>query len=318
MSVYTHITQRQLNDFLEHYSVGRLKQFAGIQASIDNTNYTVMTSQGEFILTLFESITQTELPYYLDLMHHLCQNDFPVPNPQACKTSQFIKTLNNKPTVLFSRLAGKSVENPTIQQCHQIGEHLARLHLCSQSYHFNKPNVKNLAGCQTVFNKIKSNLSKKDISLLNSEINFQSTYSLPALPKGTIHADLFRDNVLFDKSRISGILDFYNACTDYLIFDIAVTINDWCIEKAKINQQKFNSFLSGYQKTRTLQKDEKKHLVIFLRLAALRFYLSRVYHQLNPKEGMLTLTKNPLPFCRLLENYRTNPELLDDICISTQ
>jgi len=311
MSVYTLVNQRQLEDFLNIYSLGTLIHYTGIQAGIVNTNYLMATTQGEFILTLFESLTVKELPCFLLLLDHLCHNNFPAPQPQTCKAGHKLSSLNGRPAALFKRLPGQSIDSPSIVQCTELGEYLAKLHLCCKHYNINKQNPKNLAGSQSVFNKIKSQLSKDDIVLLNSELNFQSTYVLPELPRGIIHADLFKDNVLFERGRISGIVDFYDACTDSFLFDIAVTCNDWCVENETINQQKLNAFLSGYQKHRPLHDDEVKHLPVFLRLAALRFWLSRLDHQLKPKAGELTLFKDPLVFRHLLEYYRANTLIVD-------
>lgn len=313
MSVYTAISQQQLEGFLQHYSLGVLEQFSGIQAGIENTNYRVTTSQGHYILTIFESLTAQDLPCYLSLMAHLNQSSFPAPKPFQNKKGCFINYLEHKPATLFNCLPGQSIENPSTPQCIQIGEYLAKLHLISGSSDFYKLNQKSLIGCQQAFKKMQNRLSEDDAKLLNSELNFQSTYPLPDLPQGIIHADLFKDNVLFNQGRISGILDFYNACNDCFLFDIAVTCNDWCVENGSVNQQKFTALLSGYQQIRGLNVDEKTHLPLFLRLAALRFWLSRLEHQLNPKEGELTLEKDPLVFKQLLEYYRDRSDI--DECL---
>lgn len=306
MSVYTRINQQQLENFLLHYSLGEVVDFTGIQAGIENTNYAVSTTQGEFILTIFEVLTAKELHSILDLVKHLSRNDFPAPEPQVSKQGVFLNSFKDKPAALFKRLSGCSILNSSKEQCEQIGIQLARLHQCGKAFRFPRQNQKKLAGCQSVFQEIRPKLTKDDIVLLDSELNFQFSCTLPNLPQGTIHADLFMDNVLFHQGRISGILDFYNACTGYFLFDIAVTCNDWCVEKGAFNRQKFLSLLSGYQKIRMLNEDEKQYLTVFLRLAALRFYLSRLEHQLNPKVGDLTLEKDPFIFSQLLQYHRSN------------
>ncbi len=311
MSVYTRVNQRQVEEFLSIYSLGTLIHHTGIQAGIENTNYVITTTQGEFILTLFESLTVKELPCFLLLLDHLCHNNFPAPQPQTCRAGHKLSSLNGRPAALFKCLPGQSIDTPSIVQCTELGEYLAKLHLCSRAFNFNKQNPKDLAGCQSVYYKIKSQLAKNDIALLDSELTFQATYIFPELPKGIIHADLFKDNVLFEQGRISGIVDFYDACTDSFLFDIAVTCNDWCVENETINQQKLNAFLLGYQKRRPLHDDEVMHLPVFLRLAALRFWLSRLKHQLKPKAGELTLLKDPLVFRRLLEYHRANTLIVD-------
>ncbi|MFW5443964.1 MAG: homoserine kinase [Methylococcaceae bacterium] len=307
MSVYTRINQQQLETLLSLYPIGKLINFSGIKAGIENTNYNITTTQGEFILTIYESLTAKQLPAYLLLLTNLSLNDFPSPKPQACRRNKLFSCFNGKPAALFNRLPGRSIDQPSIIQCREIGEYLAKLHMCSKQLNFNKQNQKNLAGYQSVFHKIKSQLAKDDITLLNSELNFQSTYVFPDLPQGVIHADLFKDNVLFERERISGIVDFYNACTDYFLFDIAVTCNDWCIITNSINQQKLNALLAGYQKVRIISDEEIKHLPVFLRLTALRFWISRLDHQLNPRKGELTLVKDPRQFRQLVEFHRANP-----------
>jgi len=306
MSVYTPIHLQQLQHFLNLYSLGRVLHYSGIQAGIENTNYRVTSSQGDFIVTIFESLSSEELSSYLVLLNHLNKSDFPSPKPYICSENNFINSLADKPAAVFNCLPGHSIERPSIDQCTEIGQYLAQLHMTSQSSGFDKYNLKNIIGCQQVFNKIKENLSGRDVELLTSELDFQLNYSVPDLPRGVIHADLFKDNVLFNKGSISAILDFYNACNDCFLFDIAITCNDWCIDNGAINQQKFKALLSGYQSIRILNDDEQKHLTFYLRLAALRFYLSRLEHQLNPKEGELVLKKDPLIFRSLLEYYRAN------------
>ncbi|MCK5121685.1 MAG: homoserine kinase [Methylococcales bacterium] len=305
MSVYTSISQSQLKLFLKNYSLGELINFSGIQAGIENTNYVVATEKGKFILTLYESLMESEVPKFLLLLDRLANNKFLVPKPQANISGDKLSTLKDKPAAIFNCLPGYSINNPTIDQCCEIGEFLAQLHQHRQTS-IDNTNPNNLAGCQTVFNELQPSLSKQDITLITSELYYQSSYILPDLPKGVIHADLFKDNVLFDQGKISGILDFYNACNEVFIFDIAVTVNDWCVENTSINPQKFNALLSGYQKVRALTEDETRHFPIFLRLTALRFWLSRIEHQLNAKKGELTLIKDPLIFRRILEFHRAN------------
>lgn len=305
MSVYTSIHPQQLEEFLNQYSLGTLIQFSGIQAGIENTNYKVITSQGDFILTIFEALPPLKLPYYLQLLNHLNQSGFPAPKPYACKNNYFINTLAHKPTTLFNLLPGLSIEKPSVSQCLEIGKYLAKLHLLGSSSTFYKKNQKNLIGCQRILKTTEHVLSSQTINLIQSELDYQLAYQHPRLPKGVIHADLFKDNVLFNQGQVSGILDFYNACNDYFLFDIAVTCNDWCTENNHINQKKIDALLAGYHKVRKLDQDEKIHLPLFLRLAALCFWLSRLEHQLNPKESELTLEKDPLVFQRLLEYHRS-------------
>ncbi len=308
MSVYTPVNQQQLQDFLNLYSLGRLIEFSGIQAGIENTNYLITSSQGDFILTIFESLSAQELPCYLNLLNHLSRANFPAPQPQQSINTQFINTLVDKPAALFCCLPGKSVEVASLAQCSEVGEYLANLHIVSKGSGFSKANLKNISACQQSFIKIKSFLSDFDRELLSLELNFQLNYPLPTLPSGVIHADLFKDNVLFDKGKISGILDFYNACNDCFLLDIAVACNDWCVDNNKVNSEKIKALLSGYENIRKLTKDEKSYFMIFLRRAALRFWLSRIEHQLTPMPGELTLKKDPLVFRTILQQHRKEVE----------
>jgi len=303
MSVYTAVNQQQLKNFLSHYSLGSLVDFSGIHTGIDNSNYAVETSQGKFILTIFETLTIEEIPCYLSLLNHLGEQEFPSPIPQSATNKSFIHTLQNKPAALFNCLPGSSIEAPSINQCTEVGEYLAKLHLLSKNTNFQQVNPKDINGCQSIFERISPYLSQDEITLLGSELNYQLNVSLPNIPQGIIHADLFKDNVLFQQEQMTGMLDFYNACTDYYIFDIAVACNDWCADGAMINQKKLAAFLSGYNKVRTLSTDEIDCLNVFLRRAALRFCLSRLDHQFFPKEGELTLSKDPGVFRHLLEYH---------------
>jgi len=304
MSVYTLINQQQLEHLLTQYSLGVLDSFEGIQAGIQNTNYAVNTTQGDYILTVFESLSPPDLSCYFDFQLHLCNNAFPAPKPQLNKKDQFLIFIQGKPAAFFNRLPGSSTDTSTLEQCGEVGEYLAKLHVGSKEYNLPVRSSKNLAACQSIFERIKPYLNINEISLLESELTFQTTYPLPNIPKGIIHADLFKDNVLFDKGHISGIIDFYNACEDYYLFDIAVTCNDWCIKNGSFNQQKFNAFKAGYEKFRILNEDENIHFQVFLRRAALRFWLSRLDHKINPTKGTLTLKKDPVVFQHILENHR--------------
>jgi homoserine kinase type II len=220
------------------------------------------------------------------------------------KEGQFFISIKGNPAAFFNCLAGRSIDIPSIKQCGEIGEYLAKLHRCSEIYCLPVQNSKDLDVCQSTFDKIRSHLNNKDSNLLESELKFQRTCFLPDLPRGIIHADLFRDNVLFENGYVSGILDFYNACEDYYLFDIAVACNDWCAENGAINWQKYNALKAGYEKFRKLSADENIHFLVFLRRAALRFWLSRLDHAINPNYGELILEKDPVVFQRLLENYQ--------------
>ena len=304
MSVYTQITRPQLDQFFSTYALGEVISFEGIEDGINNTNYCVETTQGCFVLTLFETLTADELPHFMRLLSHLVKHNIPCPGPQADPQANVLRELNNKPAAIFKRLSGKATASPSIEHCQEIGLQLANLHRCTQNYVFPIKNNNDLDWCKTLLNKIDAQLSVTDRALINDELLFQTENSLVNLPQGLIHADLFRDNVLFVDNRLSGMLDFYSACKGSLLFDIAITVNDWCFENGDINPDKITALLSGYESLRPLEQLEKQHWQIMLRAAALRFWLSRLEHQLYPRPGDIIQQKDPLIFKDILQQHR--------------
>jgi homoserine kinase type II len=304
VSVYTHIARPQLVQFFSAYALGEVISFEGIQDGINNTNYFVETTQGSFVLTLFETLTTEKLPHFMRLMSHLVNHNIPCPGPLADRQDKVLSELNNKPAAVFKRLSGIATTSPSIEQCHEIGLQLANLHRCTQNYVFPIKNNNALDWCKTLLNKIDAQLSATDRTLINDELLFQTENSSVNLPQGVIHADLFRDNVLFVDNQLSAILDFYSACNGSLLFDIAITANDWCWENEDINPDKITALLSGYESLRTLEQLEKQHWQTMLRAAALRFWLSRLEHQLYPRPGDIIQQKDPLIFKQLLRQHR--------------
>jgi homoserine kinase type II len=304
VSVYTPITGSQLEQFFSTYDLGEVISFAGIEDGINNTNYFVETTQGSFVLTLFETLTANELPHVIRLLSHLVKHNIPCPEHQPDRQAKVLRELNNKPTAVFKRLRGIATISPSIEQCQQIGVQLANVHRCTQDYAFPVKNSNDLDWCKKLLNKIDARLSATDRALIKDELLFQTTSSSADLPQGVIHADLFRDNVLFVDNQLSGILDFYSAHTGALLFDIAITANDWCCENGDINPDKLTALLSAYESLRPLEQLEKQHWKTMLRAAALRFWLSRLEHQLYPRSGDIIQQKDPLIFRHLLQQHR--------------
>ncbi|MFA5919813.1 MAG: homoserine kinase [Methylococcaceae bacterium] len=304
MSVYTPITRLQLDQFFSTYALGEIICFEGIQDGIDNTNYFVETTQGSFVLTLFETLTADELPHFMRLLSHLVKHNIQCPGPQPDRQASVLRELNNKPAALFKRLSGMATTSPSIEQCQEIGIHLANVHLSTQDYVFPIKNNNDLDWCKMLLNKIGALLSATDRTLINDELLFQTANASVNLPQGVIHADLFRDNVLFVDDQLSGILDFYSACNGALLFDIAITANDWCCENGDINPDKMTALLSAYENLRPLEQLEKQHWQTMLRAAALRYWLSRLEHQLYPRPGDLIQQKDPLIFRHILQQHR--------------
>lgn len=304
VSVYTPVSRAQLEQFFGTYRLGTVTAFEGIKDGIDNSNYVVTTTQGRYVLTIFESLSGDYLPHFLELLSHLGQNNLPCPVAQSDQQGKRLRRLNNKPAAVFNCLPGRASLSPSLAQCQAVGLHLARLHRCTQHYDFPISNSRGLSWCKTLMEKIGPQLSAADCRLINDELRFQFENSPANLPKGVIHGDLFRDNALFVGDRLSGMLDFYDACTDSLLFDLAVTANDWCCDNGEVNHEKFTALLSAYELVRPLQALEKQHWQTLLRAAALRFWLSRLEHRLYPRAGEITQQKDPLAFRRLLLQHR--------------
>lgn len=305
MSVYTRVERGELEVFLQHYPLGQLLSYTGIEAGIENTNYLLTTTKGEFVLTLFEWITERQLNYFLDLLQHLHLADFPCPQPQTNNNGMMINELAEKPAAIFKRIPGISIDQPTTRHCQQVGTQLARLHCCSKHFPVRRTNTMDLRWCNQVAEKIKPRLKNTDYQKIIAELEFQATYSQVELPQGLIHGDLFKDNVLFDNHQLSGVLDFYNACHDHFLIDLAITANDWSYEaNGKIDREKLNCLLESYQQIRLLTEIEQELLPVMLRAGALRFWLSRLEHQLFPRAGDLTQEKDPLLYQYILEQHQ--------------
>ena len=305
MSVYTQVSRSQLDQFFSAYALGEVIRFEGIEDGINNTNYFVATTQGGFVLTLFETLSAGELPHFIQLLSHLVEHHIPCPEPQPDRKAKVLHELNHKPAAVFKRLSGAASTSPSIEQCREIGWQLAHVHRCTQNYAFPIPNDYDLNGCLRLLHKIDARLSAADRALINDELSFQAANTSADLPLGVIHADLFRDNVLFVGNRLSGLLDFYSACTGALLFDVAITANDWCCENGAINPDKMAALLLGYESLRPLTATEKHHWQTLLRAAALRFWLSRLEHQCYPRPGDLIQQKDPLVFRQLLLQHRS-------------
>jgi homoserine kinase type II len=303
VSVYTRITRSQLDFFFDRYTLGAVIRFEGISDGIDNTNYFVDTTQGSFVLTLFETLNIDEVAHFIKLLTYLTNYHIPCPCPQLDKQAKTLRLLNNKPAAVFKRLAGVTIDCPSLFQCSQIGFQLAELHDCTQNYDF--PITNNVLNeCKTLFNRIDTKLTEIDRALINDELHFQTQHYPDNLPIGVIHADLFRDNVLFCGNNFSGILDFYSAYRGALLLDIAITANDWCCDNGIISHEKVTALLSAYEALRPLQAEEKQNWQILLRIAALRFWLSRLEHQLYPRTSEIIQQKDPLFFRQLLVQHR--------------
>ena len=311
MSVYTTVTADELRDWLADYNVGTLIEHQGISAGIENTNYFVYTTAGRYVLTLFEKLTPAELPFYLGLMAHVADHGVPSARPLPDRAGSFLGALNGKPAALVSFLPGKDIETPEPAHCAAVGSMLARIHLAGQSYPRRMRNPRGLSWWQQVLPEIEGFLPPDEARFLRSEVGHQARNPPAGLPEGAIHADLFRDNVLFEKLRIAGVIDFYFACTDALLYDIAITVNDWCVlDDGALDAPRARALLDAYAAARPYVESEVAAWPLMLRAAALRFWISRLYDFHLPRPGELTYAKDPAHFRRILEMHIARPHRL--------
>jgi homoserine kinase type II len=314
MSVFTTVTEEQASAWLRNYSIGSLVELEGILSGIENTNYFLTTSHSRFVLTLFEKLTPSELPFYLHLMAHLSNHGVPAPKPIANLENEFLGELNGKPAAIVTCLPGEPVMDPQPRHCALVGEQLADMHLSGMTFKQRLDNLRCARWWTSVAPKIYPFLDDADKDLLRSEIDFQAGISREGLPRGPVHADLFRDNVLFDGESVGGIIDFYFACVDSLIYDVAITVNDWCSNPdATLDNERTCSTLRAYDSVRSFTEAERAVWPAMLRAAALRFWVSRLYDFHLPRPGELTHAHDPEPFRRILLNHRDRQLPLDSL-----
>jgi homoserine kinase type II len=308
MSVFTRVTTEELSAWLKRYAIGTLVDLQGISAGIENTNYFVTTTHGRFVLTLFEKLSAAELPFYLNLMAHLARHGIPCPAPIADAGNRYLGALNGKPATVVTCLPGAPIADPDARHCGLVGAVLADMHLAGKTYTGRLENPRGPHWWGIAAQNVQPFLDAARLELLHSELEFQSRHRTLELPRGAIHADLFRDNVLLDADRIGGVIDFYFAGVDALLFDIAVAVNDWCVDSAgELDATRSDALLSAYRATRDFTRTEKAAWPVMLRAAALRFWLSRLNDFYLPRPGELTHAHDPEHFRRVLEARRARP-----------
>jgi homoserine kinase type II len=307
LSVYTPVSDAQAAEWLRSYSIGTLVALEPIKAGIENSNFFLTTTQGRYVLTLFERLPAAELPFYLDLMAHLARHGIPSPAPIADLSDQYLQHLNGKPAALVTRLPGRSLEHPGEKECAELGALLARMHLAGRSYPAYLENPRGPKWWRFAAAEVRRFLDGKRVQLLDDEMAFQAQHRFPDLPRGPVHADLFRDNALFEKGRISGVIDFYFAGVDCLLFDVAVCANDWCLDASHgLEAARTRALLEAYEAVRPLAVLEREAWPVMLRAAALRFWLSRLYDFHLPRPGMLVHAHDPEHFRKILECRRAS------------
>ena len=310
MSVFTKVSHAELVEFLRSYPVGTLIGYQGIGEGVENTNYFVDTTDGRWVLTLFERLDETDLPFFLGLMDHLAGRGYPSAMPARDHQGRNLGQLNGKPAALVRRLTGQSVLFPSIAQCQAVGRALGELHLAGLSFAGRAENTRGPAWRRATAEALLPEIDAGQRALIASELAALEAVDWAALPQGVTHADLFRDNVLFVEERLTGVIDFYYACTDALCYDLAVTLNDWCTDPdGRPNPARWQMMVLAYRGCRELTPAERAAWPLVLRAAALRFYLSRLYDWTFPREGDVVHVKDPAQYRRILEWHRSQAPL---------
>jgi homoserine kinase type II len=316
MSVYTAVTPDELAAWLKNYAIGTLVDIEGIAAGIENTNYFVTTSHGRFVLTLFEKLGRKELPFYLELMAHLARHGIPCPTPIADLSDEYLGELNGKPAALVSCLPGRPEIHPSPAHCAEAGSMLADMHLAAAHYDMIMVNPRGPRWWNATALELYPFLDGPDAGLLNAELAYQARFRHQALPRGVIHADLFRDNVLFDDEQIGGVIDFYFACNDVLLYDVAITVNDWCVNPdGSLDADRTLPLLRAYHEVRPFTASEREAWPAMLRAGALRFWVSRLHDFHLPRPGELTHAHDPNRFRRLLKTHVAQNEKLTELFV---
>ncbi|MFO1220375.1 MAG: homoserine kinase [Burkholderiaceae bacterium] len=318
MAVFTQLDAAEVRAWLQPLDAGELLALEPVSAGIENTNYFVDTTAGRWVLTLFERLAFGQLPFYLRLMQHLARHGLPVPEPRADAAGEIVHRLRGKPAALCTRLDGRHELHPTLAHAAQLGQVLAKMHGAAMDFPLQQPNLRGLAWWRDTAPRVRPFLNTESAALLDEELGFQEqlagSAAYASLPRAAVHADLFRDNVLFEADaaglpRLSGCVDFYFAGVDTLLFDLAVCINDWCIDddSGRIDEPRAAALTLAYRRQRALTAAEHRLMPALLRAAALRFWLSRLADAHLPRSAAMLQPKDPRHFERLLRERVATP-----------
>jgi homoserine kinase type II len=309
MAVYTDVAAEDLGLFLAGYDIGELLSYKGIAEGVENSNFLVHTSRGYFILTLYERrVAERDLPFFLGLMEHLASRGITCPQPVKNRSGETLGRLAGRPAAMVTFLEGMWIRRPSAQHCAALGEALARLHLAGADFPMRRKNALSVAGWQQLFEAChhRANEVQRELDdLLARELAVLEGEWPQGLPQGVIHADLFPDNAFFLSDKLSGLIDFYFACTDTLVYDVAICLNAWCFEPDhSYNVTKGRALLASYARTRPLSAAEWEKLPLLSRGAALRFLLTRLVDWLDVPAGALVKPKDPVEYLRKLRFHQ--------------
>jgi homoserine kinase type II len=316
MAVYTDVTDEEINEFLAGYDLGTLLSYKGIAEGVENSNFLLHTSKGYFILTLYEKrVAAADLPFFLNLMEHLAARGLTCPQPVRGRSGETLGRLAKRPAAIVTFLDGVWIRRPSAAHCGAVGTALAELHLAGADFGMTRRNGLSVEGWRPLFEVAAARANTVASGLrdtIATELARLERDWPRDLPQGVIHADLFPDNVFFIGARLSGLIDFYFACTDALAYDVAVCLNAWCFEPdLAYNVTKGRALLHGYMRKRPLSAPETAALPMLCRGAALRFLLTRLVDWLSVPPGALVRPKDPLEYYRKLRFHQTNASARD-------
>ena len=313
MAVFTPVSLDDLKSWISQFSLDEALAIRGISSGIENSNFFITTEMGEYVLTIFEKLTFEQLPFYLKLMRHLAHRGVLVPEPIANRNGDIMLTLHGKPATIVTKLEGEWQPHPTPVQCAEVGGMLAKMHLAGRDFDMCQPNLRGIEWRRETAPLVEPFLSDSNRKLLREEMVFQDDFSANEtyrnLTLGPIHADLFRNNVMFDGDKLTGFFDFYFAGCDTWLFDVAVTVNDWCIDldSGELDTARVRAMLDAYHAVRPFTQTEQLAWQALLRAAALRFWLSRLFDYHLPRDAEMLTPHDPAHFERVLRLRITQP-----------
>jgi homoserine kinase type II len=304
MSVFTPVSEAEARALLGHYTLGELESLEGIAQGVENTNYFLTTTTGAYVLTLFEHIPRADVPFYIGLMDHLAQREVRCPAPMRLDGGEMVAELNGKPACIVTRLPGAPKARPDAHVCHEAGRILARLHVAAVDYDASLDNPRGRAWRESFAEAVRPKISRAESDLIAAENRYQALHDDSTLPQGVIHGDYFHDNVLWDDEDNGGVIDFYFACDDALLYDVAIAVNDWCASaQATLDPARTHAFIAGYEQLRPLEEFERELWPVMLRRAALRTWLGRLGYNHFPRDSHMTIPKDHEFSRRLLEHH---------------
>jgi homoserine kinase type II len=313
MSVFTPVSDAEARALLERYSLGGLEKLEGIAQGVENTNYFLTATTGEYVLTLFEHIPRADLPFYVGLMDHLANHELTCPAPMRMDDGEMIANVNGKPAIIVTKLPGAPRAQPDAHACRIAGRLLGRLHVAAVDYDSSLANWRGRAWRESFAEAVRPKISRAENDLIAAENRYQAIHEDSVLPQGIIHGDFFHDNVLWDDEGGVGVIDFYFACDDALLYDVAIAVNDWCVNRdATIDSTRAHAFIHGYETERPIEDLERSLWPAMLRRAALRTWLGRLGYNYFPRDSHQTIPKDHEFSRRLLEHHVAHAKSLQE------